>query len=430
MQSEIRRAIKMFENIITTNVNIVSIAVLLTFMLIIVFKNLKIMPTAKISLIYIIIFLIRLLLLFYRTNNGYLPMSGSDWGVFHRLALNLVYSIDNIWGIIFPDRSFGFRGGFYEQFVAIIYYVFGVSKNYMHMMSFIFSEILFRYIYLCSFLISSSRKISILSSFYFYLYPLAIVYSVDYMREIIIITILVISLYHFILFIKYRKKINLFLTLFFSLLIAGMHSGMLSILFSYIIIITSLDKKYQKFKFTIPRMLIIVFIISLIYNSFLWPILSGKLSRLESAESLQDLAPKIHGTTDYIAPPRSNIEAIAQVPIRFIFFLISPLPWQVNSFYTFIAMVLDGVLRWLIIYKILLNIRKAKFLPQLERVIFYSFLIILVFSTLTFSWGTNNFGTAMRHRLKLLPMEILMAYTIFSKNDSEYEIKHLTKQDK
>ena len=40
---------------------------------------------------------------------------------------------------------------------------------------------------------------------------------------------------------------------------------------------------------------------------------------------------------------------------------------------------------------------------------------IVISTYLVYAWGTNNFGTAMRHRLKVYPMTIIIIYTYWPK---------------
>ena len=62
------------------------------------------------------------------------------------------------------------------------------------------------------------------------------------------------------------------------------------------------------------------------------------------------------------------------------------------------------------IVKNYMSIRKSGNIEQ--KAVFIIFIILWLMTDLVFSWGTNNFGTAMRHRLKIFPLEILLMYVL------------------
>ena len=131
----------------------------------------------------------------------------------------------------------------------------------------------------------------------------------------------------------------------------------------------------------------------------------------------------VFANTDYIGAPGTSIGVLLQTPIRFIFYLLSPLPWQVISRGTFIAMILDSTIRWICFYRItkLSIIKKDKLLLEYkEKMVIGASLVIILSTTLIFAWGTNNYGTAMRHRTGMYPIEVLLFYTIWTKAKERY----------
>ena len=120
----------------------------------------------------------------------------------------------------------------------------------------------------------------------------------------------------------------------------------------------------------------------------------------------------VSGSTDYIGAANSSLELIIQLPIRLFYFVLAPLPWHVRSGGTLIAFFLDGIFRIWMVGRICANYRTLKHAYGFKYNLFMAGIIIYLITMFVFSWGTNNYGTAMRHRLKIFPLEILLAYTI------------------
>lgn len=95
------------------------------------------------------------------------------------------------------------------------------------------------------------------------------------------------------------------------------------------------------------------------------------------------------------------------LPIKILFFLYAPFIWMVRASVDLLGLI-DGILYLIItlaiiksyIFKMRKELRKRKFL--------YFMLIIIFLMIIMFSIGTSNYGTALRHRAKLIiPLTIL-----------------------
>ncbi|WP_431768726.1 hypothetical protein [Salinibacter sp.] len=106
--------------------------------------------------------------------------------------------------------------------------------------------------------------------------------------------------------------------------------------------------------------------------------------------------------------PTSLLDVVWQAPLRVIYFLISPLPWDISR--ASHALVLGDVALHLLVFlglwrsrNFILNDRGA-----------LAVLFLLVVGIGAFAVVTSNFGTAMRHRAKFLPiLAALWAVPIF-----------------
>ena len=98
---------------------------------------------------------------------------------------------------------------------------------------------------------------------------------------------------------------------------------------------------------------------------------------------------------------------------------MSPFPWQVYDFETIISLFVDGFLRYIIIYfliKIFLSIKKES---SRDKNIIVSLFLIIIITNIIFSLGVNNYGQAMRHRTKTLPVEIVLIFSYFKKEEND-----------
>ena len=97
------------------------------------------------------------------------------------------------------------------------------------------------------------------------------------------------------------------------------------------------------------------------------------------------------------------IELIYKIPIRAIYFIFAPFPWDISEVKHIFGLI-DGLL---FIYLSFLILKNIKFIWNnfTLRVIF----LILIAYIVVFAVGVGNFGTGIRHRSKFVFMFILLA---------------------
>ena len=110
------------------------------------------------------------------------------------------------------------------------------------------------------------------------------------------------------------------------------------------------------------------------------------------------------GTAKYPswAVPKNEIELLYKGPIRIIYFVFAPFPWDVKKNVHFIGM-LDAFFYIFLTYLILRN-RKIIWADPALRII----LLILLAYILVYGISVGNFGTGLRHRSKFVVMFILL----------------------
>lgn len=96
-------------------------------------------------------------------------------------------------------------------------------------------------------------------------------------------------------------------------------------------------------------------------------------------------------------------ELVYKTPLRAIYFLFAPFPWDVSKKSHLIGM-FDGFFYLSMIFLILKNIKTILRNPVLKLI-----LIILICYFLVFGIGVGNFGTGLRHRAKFVIALIILA---------------------
>lgn len=374
-------------------------------------RNLGQMYTAQTQVIYLLLFVIRIILLMYQSTYGNLPMAGGDSAVFHENALNIIEnSNNNIVNILIPSSTMENRGDYFERMVALVYYLCGARTQYIYYVSYIASEIVFYYINKLTKLLGGDVYIAAKTSLLFYIWPLEIVYSMDYLREMTMQCIFILSLYNFLSYLLKGKAVSMVNAFFLAYVCVGIHSGMAGVLAAYGIALAFYNRKTQKIEFSGAKILLVLSMVVIFMVSPLWNDVMGRFRNIDSMASLANsaMSNNIISTTDYISSPSSSLGIVLQTPIRLFYFMVSPLIWQVRSAGTVIAMIFDGIPRLCLVYGIYNIFRKRNRMSSIERAIVIVLLLVVLCSHLIFSWGTNNYGTAMRHRLKVFPAEIIL----------------------
>lgn len=252
------------------------------------------------------------------------------------------------------------------------------------------------------------------------LFPSLILYSVLVMREVYVSFFLLIAL---IGLSNWFKKANL---KWFFIAIIGFVGGIFFhgtvlialIIFILAVSISSLKKIfksliYLRISLKALGLLLLFFIILKLYvsNKIVVPYLGNFKSstNLERILKQTDISTRGNASWPEWTKINSNIELIYKVPIRGLYFIFSPFPWDIKDLKHLIGM-FDSFLYMYLSVLILRNIKEI-WKDKSLRIIF---LILLSFITV-FGFGVGNFGTGIRHRSKFVVIFILLAAPLIKK---------------
>ena len=246
------------------------------------------------------------------------------------------------------------------------------------------------------------------------LFPSLILYSVLIMREVYVVFFLLIALYGIVIWTKTENFKSFVIIIFGFTGSIFFHGAMLlgAITFMITVGITTLKRLYKSLFYLRLNIKAFIFFLIFVFCSAYY--LSNKISvsylgSFSKVSNLDFLLSKTQISTrgDASFPEWTKInskkELIYKAPIRSIYFIFSPFPWDVKKPSHLIGM-FESFLYMYLFFLILCNIKSIWKDPTL-RVI----LIILLIFIIAFGIGVGNFGTGIRHRSKLVVMMILLA---------------------
>lgn len=370
---------------------------------------LRLLSSTNRRMVFTVLLGVRWLLLLYQARYMNLPLGGIDWYRFHSHAAGLLNRSSIIWDVLFDAGS-----SLFIKLVALIYGAFGVNAAQINFWVFFTSLVTFRYILLAARELGGSSPLAEVTALLFLAWPNEAVLSVTYLREMPIQALVAFSLYQFVVFIKRKSARALLAAILSAAAATMMHSGLLGILLVYLFVAATLSSKRGLSALNPVRVGAFVLVVGLLMTSPIASSLTTKFGDVGSAEDVVVETQSVLGNTAYISrTPANSIDLLLQTPWRVLLFVLSPLPWQVYSVGTAIAWLLDGVLRLWVMYRLIRYFRHAATDLPWKRATRSSLVMMLLVTYIIFAWGTSNYGTAMRHRAKVFPVEIIVVYAAY-----------------
>lgn len=263
-------------------------------------------------------------------------------------------------------------------------------------------------------------------------YPTLILYSCLILRESYIWFFLLVAVYGAVCWLEDKRLKSLIISFFGFYFATLFHGGMfIGGLFFLIIVgimsMIDISNKIVNLKISKKSLIILLFsVASLVYILAF----EDNIPKIKSIVSLLDFDRLLieisnrninnAGFPDWTIP-KTSFEFIYKAPIRIIYFLFSPFPWDVDKISHIIGL-LDGIF-YLILFILIIKNFKPIWNNKILRIIF----IILLSYLLIYGLSTGNFGTGIRHRTKFIFLVILMVLPWlpkFSLKKNQYKLKH------
>lgn len=326
---------------------------------------------------------------------------------------------------IFQDSSY-----FISKFISIFYTLLERSSLMAKMLSVAFGTGSVLLIYNLT-LIIWDRKIAIKAGWIAAIFPSFILYSSLILREIYVVFFLTYALIGCMNFLSKGNLISL-VQVIFGFLVAGLFHGPIFVgLFVFLFFVSLRAIKENNFFIRFKKKNIYyIFLIPL----FLFPVISFFLGNytIPKLGNFKDFSIKENGkiiSTTFEkriiwkinkatrasndnplgasfpkwTMPNDSKEIVFLVPIRMLYFLYSPFPWDIKKTIHIIGLI-DALFYVYITYCIIRN--KKKLFNNHQTIILIAILFSYVF---IYSFGVGNFGTGIRHRIKFIGILIVLA---------------------
>ena len=375
------------------------------------------------SLLFIF-FLLRLFLLcidYYGKELVNVFHSGSDTERFY------------IWGIdISKDLSLMNEISYtrYTDFLGILYWIIGDQRLFSQFINLILGmwSIFVFYKILDLFNFEDSKKLFFLALYGFY--PQNIIFSSILLREALVQFLFIYSIFFFAKWLKTNNRNNIIITVIFVFLCSLFHSGMLLSLLVYGYVFLFLDITTYRFKYSFKRLTLFFICCGLTFTIIAndSSILTEKFSILQTDNNNLSLIEKYQsysgeeGGSNYLQNYEisSAIDFITLVPLKFIYFIFSPMPYDIRGIGDLTAILIDSSFYYFLIFKIIWNRKLIS--NNLYRIFPKIFFILFLVISLGFALGTENSGTAMRHRAKIFPALLMVVVIIESIKENKKSI--------
>ena len=247
-----------------------------------------------------------------------------------------------------------------------------------------------------------------------------ILYSCIILREAYIYFFLLVALNGIVDWIRSKNFKSLFRLILGFILAAHFHGAMIIGLVTFFLIIfyQSLRKLLVyiiKLKLNLKSLIFFTILISCLITVHMKEIHIPKIGQLTNFDNkIKTILSKINdvdkGTAKYPkSVPKDTSELYYKIPIRIIYFIGAPYPWDINK-PDHIVGFLDGILYIALTFLIIRNRKVILSDPNLRII-----LLILISYLIVYSIGVGNFGSGIRHRSKFIFMFILLAASLLPK---------------
>lgn len=381
---------------------VVSVAFISIFSFILITKILRINTDKYCKVILIIALLLRILLIFTDVYMFRLPDAGKDDDGFYNTAITFYES----------EEPFDLKcyGSYFTLIIYILFKIIGTARIGVQFFNVFISIcgliVLNKSMQLINVNKKTERIIMLLLCFMPY-----IMFSNSILRRDTLITFFVIlAINELIKWIEDKKMIYCIKSCCFITCGALFHIAVIFSLAIFLIFFTLYKHKSKKLilRGNGKLKLIIIILIIAAFGTLFLSNFNSKFSNIDSIEDIYNNVNRSKGSSAYLTDVKIDTipKLILWSPIKFIYFLVSPMPWKFRNIMDIASFLMDSSIYLFYFVGVLKSNKKV----SESKCLLISFLLV----GLVFSLGTFNSGTAIRHRYNILPF-IVIAYAIQNK---------------
>lgn len=353
---------------------------------------------------------LKFILTIYQAKYKSLPMGGEDWFNYHRNAQALIMYYPNIFGYFTSSIDL------FTKIVAVLYSFFGVHTMYINLFVLATSFTAAKYVWKTAMLLTDGDAVSSKTALIVFLFwPIDIIYSVTYLREMPIQMLCIASFYYFARYIKRRRLGDLCSAVILISMGCMMHSGVLAFLLVYFMLAFRKVSNTEMKILSAKNVLLLLIGVVVLRVSPLWDSVTAKFA-VSSLEGLADRAEQftaVTANTQYVSEAPGNLAGfILQMPFRAILFAVVPLPWMLRGADTVFAWVVDALPQLWLLYRLWKLNGMTK--DTDKRIYYVACILGFIGTYLICGMGTTAYGNAIRHRAKIVPIVIVFVIALYS----------------
>ena len=358
-------------------------------------------PDQTMAKILLLAIFLRMALAAFHVYVASLPDSGADAISFERHG----WLVASAWRDGIPASEMARITGsyLYSVWIGFWYYLFGRVPLLAQFVNVLFGGYIVYMVYKIGYEISNSKATAQFACLLAAFFPTLNLYSAITMRENLVAVFSIYSVYHFIIWLKKGQLKQVLKSLVPLFLVAPIHQGMVFIGAPYLLFFFMYNPKRSRWspidtKTVIYGILIIILFTTIGgFTLYRIPEINIMLSVEYLADSVEtsarDRAAYLKGFT-----PDSYLDLIWHTPIRVVYLFLAPFPWMVE-----IAGDLFGLLdSFLYFILFVYGIKSILILRRYNKPVIYAMVLVVIMFSLVFAWGPSNYGTALRHRQKIV----------------------------
>jgi len=349
--------------------------------------------------ILIIAFALRIGLALFNAFISNLPDSGADAASFERVG----WEYTQAWKMGLEANSYS-AAYIYSKVIGVIYFISGRVPLLAQFVNVVLGVFIVYYVYKIIIELGATKRSAQIGSVITALFPTLNLYSAITMRENFISFFAIVSVFYFFKWLNSGTVSKLVLAVAFLLISSALHGAMVLIGIVYAIFFIFYKAKMKKWRLVSKQTFFGIFIVILgiiLFSSFLMNKLPSDLSLVFSPDYMGGrVTTSARGGAAYLVgfTPNSILDIIIQTPVRMVYFLFAPFPWMISSPGQTLGLT-DALLYLVLVFY---SIRGFKYLKKYNNPAFWAVVLMLLIMIATFAWGTSNFGTAIRHRQKIV----------------------------
>lgn len=328
-----------------------------------------------------------------------LPSSGADAVSFERVG----WEYTQAWnmGLEVSSRSTAY---IYSKITGVIYFISGRVSLLAQFVNVLLGVLIVYYVYKIIIELGATKRSAQIGSVITALFPTLCLYSAIILRENFIAFFAIVSVFYFLKWLSSGTVSKSVLAVAFLLLSSALHGAMILIGIVYAIFFIFYKAKIKKWRLVSKQTFFGIFIVilgTILFSSFLMNKIPSDLSLVFSPDYMGGrVGGAARGGAAYLVgfTPNSILDIIIQTPVRMVYFLFAPFPWMISSSGQILGLI-DALLYLVLVFY---SIRGFKYLKKNNNPAFWAVALMLLIMIATFAWGTSNFGTAIRHRQKIV----------------------------